>query len=115
MNEYRLPDYLGHMREAATNARNFVDGIKKEDFLADKRTQQAVIMSLVIIGEVATKIMDRFPEFADRHPTIPWRSIRGMRNRIAHGYFDINLEVVWDTVETALPDLLGTLSGIDAK
>jgi uncharacterized protein with HEPN domain len=103
------------MREAATNARNSVDGMKKEDFLADKRTQQAVIMSLVILGEVATKIMDRFPEFADRHPTIPWRSIRGMRNRIAHGYFDINLEVVWDTVETALSDLLGTLSGIDEK
>jgi hypothetical protein len=64
MKETRLPDYLDHMREAATNARNFVEGMKKEDFLADKRTQQAVIMSLVIIGEVATKIMDRYPGFA---------------------------------------------------
>ncbi len=59
MNEYRLPNYLRHMREAATNAHNFVDGMKREDFLADKRAQQAVIMSLVILGEVATKIMDR--------------------------------------------------------
>jgi uncharacterized protein with HEPN domain len=112
MSETRLPDYLDHMREAATNARNFVEGMKKEDFLADKRTQQAVIMSLVIIGEVATKIMDRYPGFVDGQPSIPWRNIRGMRNRIAHGYFDINLEVVWDTAQTALPDLLGQLSGL---
>ncbi len=87
MSENRLPDYLEHMRQAPTDARSFVDGMKKEDFLADKRTQQAVIMSLVIIGEVATKVLDRYPDFADRHPTIPWRNIRGMRNRIAHGYF----------------------------
>lgn len=43
-------------------------------------------------------------------PGVPWRSMRGMRNRIAHGYFDINLDVVWDTVQTALPDLLKHLS-----
>lgn len=92
MNEPRLPDYLEHMRQAASDARIFVDGLTKSEFLADKRTQQAVIMSLVIVGEAATKAMDRHPEFADRHPEIPWRSIRGMRNRIAHGYFDINLE-----------------------
>jgi uncharacterized protein with HEPN domain len=85
MSENRLPDYLKHMREAAANARSFVEGMAREDFLADKRTQQAVIMSVIIIGEAATKIMDRHPEFADAYPTIPWRNIRGMRNRIAQG------------------------------
>lgn len=100
------------MRQAATDARTFVDGITKVDFLADKRTQQAVIMPLVILGEVATKIMDRHPKFAAQNPTLPWRNIRGMRNRIAHGYFDINLDVVWDTVQTALPNLLHELSAI---
>jgi uncharacterized protein with HEPN domain len=115
MNENRLPDYLKHMREAAANARSFVEGMTREDFLADKRTQQAVIMSVIIIGEAATKIMDRHPAFADAHPTIPWRNIRGMRNRIAHGYFDINLEVVWDTVQTALPDLLQHLRDVSEQ
>jgi hypothetical protein len=43
---------------------------------------------------------------AEAHPQIPWRNMRGMRNRIAHGYFEINLKVVWDTVVTALPELL---------
>lgn len=67
-------------------------------------------MNLVIIGEAATKIMDRHAAFVDRHPEIPWRNMRGMRNRIAHGYFDINLAVVWNTVKAALPDLIIQLS-----
>ena len=109
MNENRLADYLDHMRQAATDACSFVEGLSKEDFLADKRTQQAVIMSLIVIGEAATKVMDGYAEFADQHRQVPWRSMRGMRNRIAPGYFDINLDVVWDTVQTALPELLEQL------
>lgn len=66
-------------------------------------------MNLVIIGEAATRVMDDHPDFARAHPDIPWRSMRGMRNRIAHGYFDINLDVVWDTVQAALPALLEQL------
>jgi uncharacterized protein with HEPN domain len=80
------------MRQAAGDALVFVEGLSKEDFLDDKRTQQAVIMSLIIIGEAATKLMDRYAEFITSNPQVPWRSMRGMRNRIAHGYFDINLE-----------------------
>ncbi|HLF98036.1 MAG TPA: DUF86 domain-containing protein [Methylococcaceae bacterium] len=110
MSENRLPDYLDHMQQAASDACSFVEGLSKDDFLADKRTQQAVIMNLVIIGEAVTKAMDRYAEFTARHPEVPWRSVRGMRNRIAHGYFDINLDVVWDTVQTALPELLERLA-----
>lgn len=56
--------------------------------------------------------MDSSTEFTEAHPEVPWRSMRGMRNRIAHGYFDINLDVVWDTVQTALPELLKQLPGV---
>jgi len=108
MSESRLPDYLDHMQQAATDACAFVEGLGKTDFLEDKRTQQAVIMSLIIIGEAATKVMD-YADFTQAHAQVPWRSMRGMRNRIAHGYFDINLDVVWDTVQTALPELLKQL------
>jgi len=114
MTENRLPDYLDHMQQAAADACGFVDGLNKEDFLADKRTQQAVIMSLIIVGEAATKVMDRYAEFCAQHPEVPWRSMRGMRNHIAHGYFDINLDVVWETVKTALPELLKQLSAVRA-
>ncbi|MNQ54507.1 hypothetical protein D3C85_685750 [compost metagenome] len=113
MSENRLPDYLEHIRQAATDACSFVEGLDKASFLTDKRTQQAVIMSLIIIGEAATKIMDGHADFTSSHPKVPWRSMRGMRNRIAHGYFDINLEVVWETVQSALPELLGNLPAAD--
>jgi uncharacterized protein with HEPN domain len=112
MSDYRVPDYLEHIQQAATDACDFVEGLTREDFLDDKRTQQAVIMSLVIIGEAATKVMDDFSVFAEAHPEVPWRSMRGMRNRIAHGYFDINLDVVWETVKTALPELLRQLPDV---
>lgn len=112
MTANRLPDYLDHMQQAATDACGFVAGLGKDGFLADKRTQQAVIMSLIIIGEAATKVLDGYAAFAQAHPDIRWRSMRGMRNRIAHGYFDINLDVVWDTVQTALPELLRELPAV---
>lgn len=66
-------------------------------------------MSLIILGEAATKVMDGYATFTQAHPEIPWRNMRGMRNRIAHGYFEINLDTVWETVQTALPELLRQL------
>lgn len=48
-------------------------------------------------------------DFIEAHPRIPWRGMKGMRNRIAHGYFEIDMAVVWDTVDIAVPDLLRRL------
>ena len=84
----------------------------KEHFLVDKRTQQAVVMSLIIIGEAATKVMDGYEGFTQVHPEVPWRSMRNMRNRMAHGYFDVSLDIVWDTVKVWLPDLLKQLPSV---
>lgn len=110
----RAEDYIGHMLEAAKQACLYVEGMGKQDFLADRRTQQAVILNLVVIGEAATKLMAGYPDFALAYPDIPWRAMRGMRNRIAHGYFDINLDVVWETVATDLPMLVGKLKLISS-
>lgn len=112
MSESRLPDYIDHMLEAAQQACGYIEGMSKEDFLADKRTQQAVILNLVIIGEAATKLLQNHGSFLDKYPDVPWRNMQGMRNRVAHGYFDINLDVVWETVLTALPELLKRLPAI---
>lgn len=112
MNENRLPDYLDHMIEAARQVCDYLEGMSKEGFLDDKRTQQAVILNLIIIGEAATKLLKDHESFLDRYPEVPWRSMKGMRNRIAHGYFDINLDVVWETALTALPRLLLSLPAI---
>jgi uncharacterized protein with HEPN domain len=112
MTDDRLADYLRHIRQAAEEACGFVEGLRKEHFLTDKRTQNAVLMCMMVIGEAATQVMDRYPEFADRNSDVPWRNMRGMRNRIAHGYFEVNLDVVWDTVKNALPGLLGRLPNL---
>jgi uncharacterized protein with HEPN domain len=105
-------EYIDQMLTAANDARRFIDGMSKEDFLADKRTQQAVVISLVIIGEAAARIKDKHSQFVADNSEIPWRGMRGMRNRVTHGYFDIDLNVVWATTQTALPDLLSQLDGL---
>lgn len=102
MKPTRLQDYLGHMRQAAQEACDFVAGMSRDAFQGDLRTQKAVEMNLVVIGEAASRLLDQHAEFAQRHPELPWREMRGMRNRMAHGYFEIDLDVVWSTVQTAL-------------
>jgi uncharacterized protein with HEPN domain len=67
----RLSDYLDHMRQAAGDALVFVEGLSKDEFFDDKCTQQAVIMSLIIIGEAAPKIMDGYADFADENSQVP--------------------------------------------
>lgn len=103
--EPRAEDYLDHMVEAIRLARSFTEGMAKADFLADRKTQQAVILNLIVLGEAATKIAAESPEFVAAHPALPWQQMRGMRNRMAHGYFAINLDVIWDTVQISLPEL----------
>jgi uncharacterized protein with HEPN domain len=112
MSKNRLVDYLEHMLEAAQLVSSYIEGMGNEDFLADRRTQQAVILNIVVIGEAATKIVNDYPKFVEQYPDIPWKNMKGMRNRIAHGYFDINLEIVWSTIQTALPQLVERLTPI---
>ena len=113
MSEERRTELLEHISDSARLARSYVEGMSAEDFLVDARTQQAVVMNLVIIGEAATRLMQDHPGFVEKHPEIPWRNMKGMRNRIAHGYFDIDLEIVWDTVQKSLPDLIACLEKIE--
>ena len=108
----RLVDYLGHIEQAAADACSFTAGMTKEAFLADKRTQQAVTMSLIVVGEAATKLVLEHPDFAATHSEVPWSSMKGMRNRMAHGYWDVDLEIVWQTLQSALPNLLAQLPAV---
>jgi len=75
VNENRLPDYLDHMQQAAADACSFIDGLGRDDLEEDKRTQQAVIMSLIIIGEAATKMMERCAEFAEQHADVQSKNL----------------------------------------
>lgn len=69
-------------------------------------------LDLTPLGEAATQVGNEYPDWADQHPEAPWRAMRGMRNRLAHGYFEINLDVVWETVQTSLADLEEKLAAV---
>lgn len=75
----RLAEYLRQMTQGATDTLTFTDGMDEDDFLADLRTQRAVVMSLMIVGEAANRVAD-YPDFAEANSGILWRSMRGMRS-----------------------------------
>ncbi len=110
--ESRLPDYLRHMQEAAQDTLRYTAGMDLAGFLADSRTQKAVFFNFVILGEATTRLMTHHADFLAQHPQVPWRSIRNMRNQVAHGYVTIDIDVVWRTVQSALPELLAQLPAI---
>lgn len=106
MTRPRLIVYLDEMTQACEEIGQFISGLSKDDFLADVLKQRAVGMNLLIIGEAATQLADVYPDFTVDHPEMAWAEMRGMRNRIAHGYLSINLDTVWMTAIKAVPDLL---------
>lgn len=109
----RANDYLRHMILAAETAIEFTDGMSLEGFRSDIRTQQAVIYNILVIGEAATKLAAECPALTAQHPEVPWKQIRGMRNRMAHGYFEIDLAIVWGTVRQSFPPLLAQLRALN--
>ncbi len=111
----RREDYLRHILEAAEKVARFTAAMDKPAFAADDKTRDAVIRNLEIVGEAARRLVEECPEFTQRHPEVPWRTIYAMRNRLSHGYFEINLDIVWDTIKTSLPELEGQVRGLLGK
>ncbi len=103
MADFRLVDHLERMLFAVNQAIGFVEDLDEDTFLADILRLNAVCMSLVVCGEHASRILEVHRDFANDHPDVEWFTIRGMRNRIAHGYFDLHTKVIYKTVVTELP------------
>ncbi len=112
MNMDRCQEFLADMRRAAEASLSFVSGMQESEFLVDIKTQHAVGMSLIVIGESAVRLMEAYPDFVENHPDFPWYSIRGLRNRVAHGYFTLDLNIIWRTTQTTIPELLQGLDSI---
>ncbi|MET3614716.1 uncharacterized protein with HEPN domain [Rhizobium aquaticum] len=101
----RLEGHLERMLQATNRAIEFVGGLTEDQFLRDSVRQHAVCMALVVCGENASRILEAFKSFATDHPEIEWRKIKGMRNIIAHGYFDLEFEIIYKTAVNMLPVL----------
>lgn len=112
MTDDRLAVWLEQMQTAAESACTYVEGMDFDAFAGDKRTQQAVVLNLLVLGEIAAKLMEKAPAFVADHADVPWMNMKGMRNRIAHGYFELDLNVVWATVQSAVPALAKQLSAL---
>lgn len=98
---------LRHRLDAATEALRFTSGRQREDLEADRQLTWALIKAIEIIGEAAGQLSE---ETKTELSNIPWRNIIGMRNRLVHAYFDINLDILWKTVIDGLPPLLDDIN-----
>lgn len=94
---------LGHMLEAAEEALEFAQGRTRENLDTNRMLSLALIKDIEIIGEAASKISK---DFRDSVSQIPWPVIIGMRNRLIHAYFDIDVDLLWDTITNDLPPLI---------
>ena len=101
----RVPDYLGHILEAIERIHFYIEDMSEVAFLEDRKTQDAVIRNFEIIGEAAHNIERYHAQFAADHPDVPWTVVYTMRNRVSHGYFQVDLEIVWKTIHADLPEL----------
>lgn len=101
----RVPDYIAHILEAINRIYTYTEDIDEVGFLTNKLVQDAVIRNIEIIGEAARNIQKHHPEYATLHDEVPWADMYMMRNRVAHGYFSVDFEVVWQTIRRDIPEL----------
>lgn len=95
--------YVHDMVEFGERVVAYVEGLDQQAFTSDQRTYDATLRNVELLGEAATHV----PEHVrDAHPEIAWRQIIGTRNRLAHGYLGIDDDVIWDIIQTDIPDLL---------
>ena len=100
-----VKDFLQHILEAVDRVLRYTKGMGRKEFSADTLVQDAVIRNVEIIGEAANNLLEVAPDIDARYPSIPFVQIRGMRNRVAHGYLSVSLSMIWDTVQVDIPEL----------
>ena len=102
-------EYLRHILIEADYLAEQCVSLSKEQLLADETLRRAFVRSLEVIGEAAKKVPDAFRE---QHPDVEWRAMAGMRDRLIHGYFGVDYELVWDAVKNKVPVLRRQIGNI---
>jgi len=93
---------LSDIKESVRRMMAYTSGMTYEAFMADGKTQDAIIRNLEIIGEAAKNLS---AELRAKHPDVPWKSMASVRDRLIHHYFGVNLDIVWEIVATELPTI----------
>jgi uncharacterized protein with HEPN domain len=94
--------YLEHVLSAISKIEEYVRDFTQEGFLKNVLVQDGVMREMEIIGEASKNLS---PEFKEKLPEIPWRDVIGMRNKLIHDYFEVDIDAVWKTVQEDLPFL----------
>lgn len=106
----RIPHYLRQILESIELINTYLDCVEKKDFFADRHNQDAVIRRLEIIGEAASRIDKADEQFIEKYPYLQLKGAYGMRNRLSHGYDQINLDTVWLVVTEHLPSMQAAIA-----
>jgi uncharacterized protein with HEPN domain len=107
MSERSAALLIDDILEAASKIASYTVGMGREDFVSSGMAADAVVRNLEIIGEAA----NRLPmEFTDKHPEIEWRKIIGLRHRIVHDYFGVDLDIIWTITRQDLPDFISKIT-----
>jgi uncharacterized protein with HEPN domain len=101
----RAREYLGHMLDAVGQIQEYSRGKIAEDFLTNRLFQDGVVRNIEILGEASKNLLNAVPDASTRFPGIPFAAIYGMRNQLSHGYFAVDLDVVWKVIQRDIPDL----------
>lgn len=106
----RAPELLlTDMLAAIRKVERYTSGMNQEQFREDEKTIDAVVRNLEVLGEAARQMPE---EFATSHAEIPWRQVAGLRNRIVHDYFGLDLEIIWQVVRHDLSQLGARLESL---
>ena len=108
----RVDNYRGHIVEAIDNITEYTADMDMVAFLLDKKTQDAVIRNFEVMGEACNNVTKNHGGFAAAHPQVPWNFAYEMRNALAHGYYKVDQQIVWQTVRDDLPGLRRAIQAV---
>ena len=106
----RVADYLQHILEAIGNSQDYTAGMDRDAFMADRRTRDAVIRNLAVIGEACNHVAKSHSAFVAQHALVPWGFAYEMRNALSHAYFSVDHGIIWQTIQQDLPNLKAKIS-----
>ncbi|HUH62997.1 MAG TPA: DUF86 domain-containing protein [Terracidiphilus sp.] len=111
----RARDYLKHMIAAVSQIQIYSEGKSAKEFLSDRLLQDAIILNFEVLGEASRNLLDLSIDAPSRFPAIPFAAIYAPRNQLSHGYFAVDLDIVWKVIERDIPPLRKELEAAAAS